>query len=84
MPLSYHPDALKGVQPQDAKRLKDKIDWLWDNRDLVTHHPLKQNLVGYYKRRLSKYRILYTFDSTPDEMVIRRVGLRDDIYNIRP
>ena len=82
MALQFHPDALDGLAPQDAERVRNKIDWLWDNRAVITHHPLKENLSGFYKRRVGKYRILYTFDPNPDEMVIRLVGLRDDIYDI--
>ena len=81
MGLLYHPDALKGLPPQDAKRIKDKIEWLWANRHVVNHFPLRENLSGLYKRRIARYRIIYTYDSNPDDMVIRLVGSRDDIYN---
>ncbi|MCH8826639.1 MAG: type II toxin-antitoxin system RelE/ParE family toxin [Chloroflexi bacterium] len=82
MGLLYHPDALKGLPPQDAKRIKDKIDWLWANRYVVNHFPLRENLSGFYKRRIGRYRIIYTYDSNPDDMVVRLVGSRDDIYDM--
>ena len=81
MGLLYHPDALKGLLPQDAKRIKDKIDWLWANRRVVNHFPLRENLSGWYKRRIARFRIIYTYDANPDDMVICLVGSRDDIYN---
>jgi mRNA-degrading endonuclease RelE of RelBE toxin-antitoxin system len=80
MPLRFHEDALSGVAASDSDRVLEKIEWLWANRLSVTHHPLKENLGGFYKRRLRKYRIIYTYDNNPDEMVIRLVGTRDDIY----
>ena len=80
MGLSFDPDALDSVPQQDAPRLKSKIDWLWANREVVNHFPLSENLSGFYKRRVGKYRIIYSFDANPDEMVIHKIGLRDDIY----
>ncbi len=81
MGLLYHPDALEGLPPQDAKRIRDKIDWLWANRHAVNHTPLRENLSGWYKRRIGRYRIIYTYDSNPDDLVVRLVGSRDDIYD---
>ena len=57
-----------------------KIDWLWLNREYVTHQPLSENLSEFYKRRVGKYRILYTYDNDSDDMVIYLLGLRDTIY----
>jgi len=82
MGLSYHPNALAAIPQQDANRLKNKIEWLWANRELVNHFPLSENLSGFFKRRVGRYRIIYSYDSNPDDMVIRLVGLRDDIYQL--
>ena len=57
-----------------------KIGWLWANRRVVNHFPLSANLSGFYRRRLGKYRIVYTYDPNPDELVVRLIGSRDDIY----
>ena len=80
MSLLFHPDALKRIAKQDAARVRDKTHWLWTNRQLVDHLPLGENLSGFYRRRVGKYRIIYTYDSEVDDMIIRLVGLRDDIY----
>ena len=80
MGLLFDPDALKGIPLQDAERLKAKIDWLWRHRLGIQHAPLKENLAGLYKRRIGKYRIVYSWEPNPDDMVIRLVGPRDDIY----
>lgn len=82
MGLSYYPNALAPIPQQDANRLKNKIEWLWANRELVNHFPLSENLSGFFKRRVGRYRIIYSYDSNPDDMVIRLVGLRDDIYQL--
>ena len=80
MSLLFDPDAFASVPPSDADRIMKKIDWLWLNREYVTHEPLSENLSGFYKRRLGKYRIVYTYDNDSDNMVVRLVGLRDTIY----
>ena len=79
MGLSYHADALTDIPQRDIRRLLEKIDWLWTNRNTVNHFPLSENLSLFYKRRLGNYRIIYTFDPNPDDMVIRRIGTRDEI-----
>ena len=80
MGLSFDSDALASIPRRDAPWLKAKIDWLWANRDVVNHFPLSENLSGFYKRRVGQYRIIYSFEANSDDMVIRRVGLREDIY----
>jgi len=80
MSLLFDPDAFASVPRSDTDRIMKKIDWLWLNREYVTHEPLSENLSGFYKRRLGKYRIVYTYDNDSDNMVVRLVGLRDTIY----
>jgi len=38
------------------------------------------NLSEFYKKRLGKYRIIYTYDDNADELIVRLVDTRDDIY----
>ena len=78
--LLFDPDALLGIPHLESERLLEKTDWLWDNRRVIIHHPLSYELSGYYKRRKGKYRIIYSYDENPDEMVIHLVGTRDSIY----
>jgi len=78
--LLFDPDALSGISQVEGERILKKIDWLWDNRRIVIHHPLRHDLSGQYKRTLGKFRIIYSYDENPDEMVIRLVGTRDSIY----
>jgi mRNA interferase RelE/StbE len=80
MALLFAPDAFKDIQNSEIDRINRKINWLWVNRQLVKHEPLRWDLSGYFKRRLGNYRIIYTYDEASDEMVIHLVGLRDSIY----
>ncbi len=80
MALLFDPEALASVPRNDIERILAKINWLWLNREYVTHAPLCENLSGLCKRRLGKYRILYSYDNHSDDMIIHLVGLRDTIY----
>ena len=80
MALLFHEDALSGIPRHDVERLLQKTEWLWKNRSTVNHFPLSENLSGFFKRRLGKYRILYTYDPNSDDLIVHLVGLRDDIY----
>ena len=80
MALLFDPDAFPSIPRQDTEHIMKKIEWLWLNREYVTHKPLRENLSGFYKRRLGSYRILYSYDNNSDDMIIRLVGLRDTIY----
>lgn len=82
MPLTVHPDALGDIPQQDIERVLSKIEWLWANRMSIRHYPLTGNLSGFYRRRLGKYRIIYTYSDNPTDMVIRLVGTRDGIYDM--
>jgi len=83
MGLLFDAKALDKIPLEDAKRIKQKIDWLWANRGAVNHLPLGENLSGFFKRRIGRYRIIYTYECNPDTMVIRLVGPRDTIYKMR-
>lgn len=84
MALLFQPEALSSIPREEIKRILQKIEWLWDNRTTVTHFLLGENLSGFYKRRLGKYRIIYTYDSNKETMVIFMAGHRDDIYKKFP
>jgi mRNA-degrading endonuclease RelE of RelBE toxin-antitoxin system len=78
--LRFDPDAFSDISKAEDERILKKIQWLWDNRMIVDHHPLRHDLSGLYKRLLGKYRIIYSYDEKPDRMVICLVGTRDTIY----
>ncbi len=78
--LRFAPDAFSDIPKSETERLLIKITWLWDNRKTILHHPLRYELSGLYKYRVSKYRIIYDYDENPDNMTIRLVGTRDTIY----
>lgn len=78
--LRFNPEAFSGISHPDGERILKKIERLWEYRSIDVHHPLRYELSGYYKRRLGKYRIVYSYDENTDEMIIHLVGTRDSIY----
>lgn len=83
--LRVEKGALAGIPKQDVQRILNKIDWIWANRRDITHESLKENLSGFFKRRLGQYRIIYTYDEnpddgSPDQLVVRLVATRAAIY----
>ena len=80
--LRFDPDALSGAGKSESERLLNKIEWLWGNRRMVVHHPLRHDLSGFFKRVVGKYRIVYSYDNDSDDMVIYLVGTRDTIYQV--
>jgi mRNA-degrading endonuclease RelE of RelBE toxin-antitoxin system len=78
--LRFDPDALSDIPKHEAERLLEKIQWIWVNRRVIDHLLLRHDLSGLCKRRKGKYRIVYSYDENPDEMVIRLAGTRDTIY----
>jgi mRNA-degrading endonuclease RelE of RelBE toxin-antitoxin system len=78
--LRFDPEVFTGVSKSDRERLLEKTQWLWDNRRVIDHHPLRHDLSGFFKKVVGKYRIIYSYDENPDQMIIYLVGTRDTIY----
>ena len=81
MPLLYSPGAFESVPRKDGKHIRKKIEWVWAHRKEIMHHPLKDNLSGYFKRRHDPYRIIYSYDNDDDCMIVHLVGTRNTIYD---
>ena len=80
MPLSYDPNAFDKVPKKDIRMLVSKMEWVWKHRHEIRHLSLKDNLVGYYKRRIDPYRIIYSYENDRDTMIVHLIGTRDEIY----
>lgn len=80
MSLLVAPNAFDDIPHDEMGRLKRKINWLWANRNFVSHMALHGDMKNYFKRPMGKYRIIYTYDEAIDEMIIYLVGNRDSIY----
>jgi len=78
--LLFDQNAFPDIPRFEREQLLDKIQWIWANRKMINHHPLRHDLTALYKRQRGKYRIIYSYDDGPDEMIVLLAGKRDTIY----
>ncbi len=64
--------------------MTDKAEWIWKHRTEVPHTALREDLNPYLCWRVGDYRLIYTYDKEPDEMIVRLGGHRRDIYKKAP
>ena len=81
MSLLYDPDAFGGVPTTEYRRMVDKCEWLWKNRRILRHTPLRHDLNPLLKWVVGHYRIIYTFDDGEDALVIRLIAHRRNVYD---
>ena len=80
MPLRYAPNSFENVPSSEYRRLIRKCEWLWTNRLILTHTPLRHDLNPVLKWPVGNYRIIYTYHEDADDMVMRLVAHRRDVY----
>lgn len=82
MALRYDPSAFEHAPVSEHRRLIRKCEWLWTNRLVLTHHPLRNDLNPFLKWEVGHYRIIYTYDNESDDLVIRLIAHRREVYKI--
>ena len=80
MALLFNEDAFASLTKDVAQRMTDKAEWVWEHRKEVRHVGLREDLNPYFYRRVGDYRLIYTYDSDLDEIVVHLGGHRRDIY----
>ncbi len=80
MPLRFDTDAFAGVPKHEAARLLKKAEYIWDNRKVLNHTLLRHDLNPFLRWHVGDYRLIYTYDTDSDEMIVRLAGHRRDIY----
>ena len=82
MALRYDPSAFEYAPVSEHRRFILKCDWLWTNRQILPHRLLRNDLNPFLKWEVGHYRIIYTYDSESDELVIRLIAHRREVYRI--
>ena len=80
MALRYEPSALDGVPTSEQRRIIRKCEWLWAHRKILAHTTLRHVLNPFLKWQVGHYRIIYIYDDESDDLVIRLVAHRRDVY----
>ena len=72
---------LTRLDPQVARRVRDKIDWMAENADSLRHEPMTGQYRGSFRLRVGNYRVLYELDRANRHISVRKVGHRREIYD---
>ena len=84
--LSFHPNAakdLKGIDRDLRARVLEKIGWLLEHVEDISHKPLAAHWEGMYRLRVGDYRVIYGIDRAQRRIVVYAVGHRREIYKLR-
>ena len=71
---------LKRLSKSNAQRILDKVKWLSNNFDSVSHEALRGEFKGLFKLRVCEYRVIYSFIREKKLIIIHLVGHRRSIY----
>ena len=82
MALRYDPNSFEKVPISERRRFIRKCEWLSANRQRLTHTLLRYDLNTLLKWEFGVYRILYTYDSDSDDLIIRLIAHRRDVYKL--
>lgn len=80
MALRYDASAFEYVPTSENRRFIRKCEWLWANRQILTHTSLRHDLNPLLKWEVGHYRIIYTYDDESDDLVILLIAHRRDVY----
>lgn len=71
---------LKNFDAIARERVIKKLDWLQTNFDQVKPLALTGVWAGFFKIRVSDYRIIYKIDYVDNRLLIAKIGHRSEIY----
>ena len=72
---------LSGLDSGPAQRVRDKIDWLAENADVVRHEAMTGKFQGMYRLRIGVYRAVYDLDQETRTIIFDRIGHRREVYD---
>ncbi len=71
---------LKRLSKSNAQRILNKIKWLSNNFEAVSHEALTGEFKGLFKLRVGDYRVIYSFIQKERLIIIHLVGHRRSVY----
>jgi len=77
------PKALEDLSKLDkaaAQRVADKLTWMAENIENITPLPLKGGLSGFYKLKVSDWRVIYEINHDEKVITVHKVGHRREVY----
>ena len=76
-------DNLDRINKSDSQHILNKIKWLANNFDSVSHEALTGEFKGLYKLRVGDFRVIYSSLHTERLIMIHMIGHRRNIYERR-
>lgn len=73
-------DALRRLSKPAAQRILNKIKWLAENFDTVSHESLTGEFRGLFKLRIGDYRVIYSSNPAGHLVIVHLIGHRRNIY----
>ncbi|MFN3739510.1 MAG: type II toxin-antitoxin system RelE family toxin [Thermodesulfovibrionales bacterium] len=77
------PKAIEDLSRLDkpiAQRVVDKLTWMAEHIENITPLPLRGSLSGFYKLKVSDWRIIYEINHDEKVVTVHKVGHRREIY----
>lgn len=73
-------EDLSGLDKAIAQRILDKIKWFSQNADIMRHKALTGRFADMFRFRVGDWRILYTVDHPSQELTVRFIRHRSEVY----
>ena len=84
--VEFRPDARDGLRrlsKSSAQHVLDRIKWLSENCEQISHEALTGEFRGVFKLRVGDYRVLYALSRKERLIIVHLVGHRRSIYERR-
>ncbi len=82
--VEFTPGAIADLARLDkpvAQRILKKVRWLSENFEVITPESLTGQWQGVFKLRVGDYRVLYTLERERQQIIVRFVRHRREVYN---
>lgn len=74
-------DDLLSISAEILTGIKDKINWLAVNAEVIKHERLQaKKFKGEYSLHFGAYRVIYSLDRVKQLIILHRVGHHKEIY----
>jgi mRNA interferase RelE/StbE len=74
-------DAVKHLDPETARQIRDKLVRLADSATILRHEALKGRWKGYFRLRVGDYRVIYILDHKARSIDVAVIGHRREVYD---
>ena len=65
-----------------AQQVLDRLRWLADNADSVSHKALTAQFKGAFSLRIGDYRAIYSYNRTQRRIIVHMARHRSEVYRI--